>query len=278
MNVIAIGGGLGNQMFQYAFGQLMRKRTGEEVRYDISTFVKHRRRRSYGLGEFRCDPPLIDGDEALRLYRPSAVARLFGRRPTLKYVNQEDIPDVSFSRLADSRDVYLEGYFQDPDCCQEIREQLCADFTLRNPPSEFARQAEKLSACESVAVHVRRGDYVALGMTAFCTPAYYERAARQVADRVPGARFFVFSDDLAWARENLSFLPNVEFVASPDASRPALDMMLMKTCCHNIIANSTFSWWSAFLNGNPDKVVVAPKTWSANAGQKDKCPKEWVRA
>lgn len=278
MNVIAIGGGLGNQMFQYAFGQLMRKRTGEEVRYDMSTFIKHKRRRSYGLGEFICEPTLIDGDEAMRLYRPGILARLFGRRPTLKYVNQEDIPDVSFDQLADARNVYLEGYFQDPDCCLGIREQLCADFTLRNPPQEFVRKAEELSAYESVAVHVRRGDYVALGMTEFCTAAYYERAARKVSERVPGAKFFVFSDDLAWARENLSFLPEVSFVTSLDASRPALDMMLMKSCRHNVIANSTFSWWSAFLNGNPNKVVVAPAKWSANVGQKDKCPKEWVRA
>lgn len=124
----------------------------------------------------------------------------------------------------------------------------------------------------SVSLHIRRGDYVALSKSkkghALCPISYYKKAIENIAQKIHNPRFFIFSDDIQWVKENLAIKYNAEYI---DFNRdyPERDIILMKHCKHNIIANSSFSWWGAWLNENPNKIVIAPKRWMNNLESSD---------
>lgn len=128
-------------------------------------------------------------------------------------------------------------------------------------------------------MHIRRGDYVSnsavLAHHGLLTPAYYDEAVNVMSSKLETPTLFIFSDDIGWVKENLFDDLDVVFVDSGSAE---LDLHLMSLCKHNIIANSTFSWWGAYLNTNMNKIVVAPKNWfSANINTDDLIPAEWIR-
>ncbi len=274
MNVVRIWGGLGNQMFQYAFGRALARSTGEETRYDLSWFSR-KPDRVYGLAAFRCEVPEFDGRKARRISRENWLTRLVGLKPKLKRVDEEPA-NVYDGRLLQLRDSFLNGYFQVARYYEPIRDELLEAYALRDVPPHVRSQGNEMAARESVSLHVRRGDYPKLqSIFRLCDVAYYERAARHVAERLRNPRYYVFSDDIAWCQENLK-LPTAEFVETAEPNRPELDMYLMSCCRHNIIANSSFSWWGAWLNRHPERIVVAPKVWYAERPT-DVVPEGWER-
>jgi hypothetical protein len=134
----------------------------------------------------------------------------------------------------------------------------------------------------SVSLHVRRGDYVTHAATAKvlnpCSLDYYHKAIECVSRTVTSPHFFVFSDDPAWAQRNLKITFPTKYIDKNSGSQNYVDMHLMTHCKHNIIANSSFSWWGAWLNKNPDKLVIAPTNWFANGiDDRDLIPPEWIR-
>ena len=169
-----------------------------------------------------------------------------------------------------------ERYFADG--MGEVR----AAFRFKHPlAGEAATLAEKIRSCDSVSLHVRRGDYLLpkyakeYGATDL---SYYDRALNRVAERVPNPTVFVFSDDIAWCRDNIK--PSFKTVYVDDASRgpkAAFHLELMSLCRNNIITNSSFSWWGAWLNRNQGKIVVAPRRWYANVERDDVVPESWMR-
>ena len=177
---------------------------------------------------------------------------------------------------------YLHGYWQSEKYFAEIAEQLRSDLRFTTPLDDAnAKMAAQIASADTpVALHVRRGDYVASGSYAACSPAYYRAAADLLAETLGSdLTCFVISNDPGWARENLNLGQETVFVDLNDEKTGHFDLHLMSLCAHNVIANSTFSWWGAWLNDNPDKQIIAPKQWFApgKPGNQDICPLNWTR-
>ena len=177
----------------------------------------------------------------------------------------------------------LEGYWQSYKYFNGYDTQIRSELMFRNPATGKNLETAELIAQEnSVSIHIRRGDYVtnqssnkvhgALGI------GYYKNAIRRICDEVDSPHFFVFSDDLAWARNNLGLSIAVTFVANNTGESSFEDMRLMSLCKHFIIANSTFSWWGAWLNKNSGKIVIYPRNWFNDPGinTQDLTPETWV--
>ena len=180
--------------------------------------------------------------------------------------------------------VYLDGFWQSEKYFSDIQDILRREFTVRGVPdpltSEMCRQA---SSGESVSVHIRRGDYVSNPVTSrfhgTCPPDYYERAVSHIARRASPLHFFIFSDDPAWARKNLTLDHPATYVEHNGPDKGHEDLRIMTHCKHHIIANSSFSWWGAWLSNTPGKIVVAPRKWFADEKirTEDLVPDPWVR-
>ena len=156
----------------------------------------------------------------------------------------------------------------------EVRNLYSFDDNLLNDKGcEILKQIESEN---SVSVHVRRGDFLTDGFGGICTKEYYDSALAYMNSHVGNPHYFVFSDDMEWSRENLK-CENVTFVDIHHGKDSWKDMMLMSRCKHNINANSTFSWWGAWLNENKGKIVVVPERFSQRLDSGAIYPKEWIR-
>lgn len=276
MNVVGIFGGLGNQMFQYVFGRALERRSGDETYYDLTYFTERRRRKN-GLAEFACEVKSLDPKTVRALCRDSWWMRLLGKKPRLRHV-LEDASQGAQPELFAHRNAYFEGYFQVAAYYEEMRDEILGLFTLRQEPESYKALVREVESCESCSVHVRRGDYVTLGVDlASNDPTYYARAVNLAKERLKDPVFYVISDDIAWAKENVKIEGNVRYVPPVDLEHPVYDMMLMSRCRHNIAANSSFSWWGAWLNRNPEKLVVVPRRWSRDVEQPQMIPAGWER-
>lgn len=273
MIIIRLQGGLGNQMFQYALYQSLKAR-GKEVKIDDVTGYTDDKKRvpmlaeTYGLSYERATASevaeILDQkrDPVNRLRRLFSGSRSKMRTETKEGNFEEDIPDAD--------DVYLNGYWQTEKyfADAEVQRQLRIDFN-QEPAKTFAAQEawdlfNKIRNSESVGMHIRRGDYVEPGFVEvygdICTEEYYRKAVDYILEKEPRAVFYIFSDDREWVSEHF----NGDRFVIPESETPFSDredMLLMRTCKHNIIANSSFSWWASWLSHYPDKHVVAPAKW-----------------
>jgi hypothetical protein len=282
MIIVKLKGGLGNQLFQYAFGRLLSVVRDEELALDTGGLREGSvTSREYALEPFAIRARLADAREAAKARYPlgflSQLSDIF-RRKVLRSFNIGWNP-----KLVASRRRYFEGFFQSHKYLDPIRPILLREIALTKPLSEHATTiALAIGSCNSVSIHIRRGDYVHDAKThaahyTFGTE-YYENALRALRERMDNPSFFVFSDDIAWAKENLKTGGHAVFV-SDQVGEAHEELILMSMCRHNIIANSSFSFWGAWLNQNPDKIVVAPKRWN-NAypeAYNELLPQEWVQ-
>jgi hypothetical protein len=174
------------------------------------------------------------------------------------------------------------GYWQSEQYFASIAPAVREAFRFVEPSSSTARgYYEEIRQAQAVSIHVRRGDY--LGMDSYrdvFADGYYERAIAYVKSKVNNPRFYVFSDDTAWCRS--AFAGEQFHMVEHEGKDVHVDMWLMSNCKHNIIANSTYSWWGAWLNANPEKIVVSPKEWFTErsvflADMDDLLPGGWVR-
>lgn len=291
MIVVRLCGGIGNQMFQYAAGRALSLRLGVELELDISWFdeVSGSASRQYGLDVFSIPAVCIEPRDMTH-FAPGRNGSFLQRIRSRFGISGTRIEEpcfhywAGFERLEDN--VLLVGYWQSERYFKHIRNLLLEDFAIKDPLAgkdlEFAKE---IKATDSVSLHIRRGDYVTNAQTnsvhGTCSPAYYTQAIKQIVARVAAPHFFVFSDDPEWARQNIKDPHPMTYVTHNDASKNYGDLRLMSLCKHNIIANSTFSWWGAWLNRNPDKVVVAPERWFAdeekNRQTVDLIPGGWIR-
>ena len=179
----------------------------------------------------------------------------------------------------------MNGYWQSEKYFGAIQTQLREDLRLSQALSDLQQSlANKINHNPfAVSLHVRRGDYVAdPTTTAFhglCSLEWYARAAELILTKEPQAQFYIFSDDYKWVKENLTISAPIHFIEPSPDGQEAIDMHLMSLCKHNIIANSSFSWWGAWLNNNPQKIVIAPSRWFATDLHNtiDLIPSEWIR-
>ena len=177
----------------------------------------------------------------------------------------------------------MKGYFQTEKYFTNIREQLLKDFELNLPLNNANKEVlEKIKSTEAVAVHFRRGDYTKKRVAdkyGSCSVEYYKNAVKLIAEKTgKNLTVFVFSDDINWVKQNAKFDCETVYVDINSGKQGYFDLELMKNCKHNVIANSSFSWWGAWLNQNPEKVVVAPKTWmKVLDNDYDIIPESWLR-
>lgn len=271
MIIVKIKGGLGNQMFQYAVGRALALKTGLPLVLDRRHY-RREREHFYALGGYKlADTPLDDKDlPPLLRDRPFAywIWRLTGREPKLLHQIGVGFDPI----IADiSGPAWIDGYFQTERFFAAHAATIRAELTPISPPDpENARWLAEITAePRAVSLHVRRGDYVRdpknTERHGICTPDYYAQALAHVAQKMgDDPVIYAFSDDPEWVRENLKLPAEIRVVGHNDASRNFEDLRLMGACRHHIIANSSFSWWGAWLNPREDKVVTAPARWFAD--------------
>jgi hypothetical protein len=275
MIIVRLTGGLGNQMFQYAAGRALADRLGAELLLDTRAF-EHAlsrsayTRRAYALSPFnvRAKLAIVEDLKNWPVWVVEIGMRLRLVRPLFRRWHFESgiAYDPGVLTLRDP--VCLVGYWQSERYFIESAGRIRADFTLRQSlAGANAGLLELARAGHSVGLHVRRGDFVSLRDAAqlhgLCSIDYYRRAIGMVRDRYPECHFLVFSDDPQWARAELPLDPSSAFVTG-NAETPERDLALMSACKHHIIANSSFSWWAAWLGCNPEQMVVAPSPWYAS--------------
>jgi len=289
MIIVNLIGGLGNQMFQYACGRAVAEHTGQKLKLDITGFKDYKLRK-YSLDCFNISAEFATEKE-IKLYKEGRLwfinyfSKKILKRELIK--NKRFIKEKHFhfdpTILNLKGNCYLFGYWQSEKYFIDIKDIILKEFTLKRPLSQSAKEYENIIlSSQSVSIHVRRGDYVNNPITnsyhGVCDISYYEKAVDIIYKKVENPKFFIFSDDLSWVKENFKFLKNslfVELKNAPDYE----EMFLMSRCKHNIIANSSFSWWGAWLNQNPNKIVIAPKEWfkDNSINTNDLIPLSWIR-
>jgi hypothetical protein len=286
MIYVTLMGGLGNQLFQYAFGRALSLRSGLELVLNLAYLRDRAPRghfspRNYDLDAFAIPVTTIEKDPH-SILPPGILNRIERRIHPGKRVRPAGIGfDPALLDAVDGA-VY-EGYFQSERYFASHRAALLEDLVPRNVPgsasSELRARAE---TCESVAIHIRRGDYVTNPTVAatfgVCSLDYYRAAVARMSSKVPAPVFFLFSDDMDWVKAHLR-LPGVcHYVDHNGPDSAWQDLWIMSGCRHAIIANSSFSWWGAWLNQNPDKVIIAPEPWFAgNPDTGSVIPESWTR-
>jgi hypothetical protein len=189
--------------------------------------------------------------------------------------------DPEILNLTDN--VYLEGYWQSEKYFKDIEEIIRTEFRIKIPPDPLTKQiGDEIISHESVSIHVRRGDYVSNPKTnqihGVCDIPYYQKAIDEMCNKIDSPHFYVFSDDPQWVKTNIT-TPNapIDFVTHNDASKNYDDLRLMSLCKHHIIANSSFSWWGAWLGKKKGQIVIAPSRWynTKKSNYSDKLPTYW---
>ncbi len=275
MITVNLRGGLGNQMFQYACARVLSIKNQDGLKLDTAWLNLANKvgdvHRPFSLQHFNIQGTIAQSGALYGLYTK------LRRKLTNESWHITFEPHI----LSLQGDVHLDGYFQSPKYFEDIRPTLLREFVLKDKSEAVANVEKMLHKSESVAVHIRRGDYAenpkVLKEFGVCSLTYYEKALAFMNQKLPEARYFVFSDDIAWVKENLAFGKNVVFVSDPSFS-DADELYLMSQAKHNIIANSTFSWWAAWLNNNEDQTVIAPNPWfETTPYDKNLIPKEWIQ-
>ena len=296
MIITSLNSGLGNQMFQYAAGKSLARHLKSELLLDITWYKnsdKAQTPRFFELMVFPIKDKIAEEDVIEQHIRPSSKG-IFNR---IKYKINRNKPihkqwsfiEPHFHFYKDffkaKAPVLIQGYWQSEKYFQSISEEIKTLYTLEIPENDPNYKWVQLinSQSNAVCIHVRRGDMVnnpeVAEMHGSCNIDYYNQAMSYIESKVEQPTYFVFSDDIEWCKENLNSKFPIEFVTGNEGERAHWKIQLMRHCKHNIIANSTFSWWGAWLNNNPNKIVVAPLKWfnKIEANTQDLIPENWKR-
>lgn len=288
MVVITLMGGLGNQMFQYAAAKSLAISLGKKLYLDTSFYKVHTQRK-YQLGLFTniTDRQIVldsTVDNKL-LWVKSLIEQLQGNGKEVtkkKYIELPDHFNV-YKDLETLKDdiIYLRGYFQSYRYFKKHNDKILNLFSS-NLPSSHLELCAKIEQCESVAVHFRRGDYItnpnASKFYAQCSFDYYRRSIAHLQKQISQKlTFFIFSDDIQWVKTHFPVQADwdITFVEATVNEKPIVDMKLMSLCKHHITANSTYSWFGAWLSSNPKKMVCTPKKWFNEYSNGDLIPNNW---
>jgi len=284
-------GGLGNQMFQYAAGRALSSRLSQELRLDISDFSSYGLHQGYELNRiFGIQVPAATKHDLQEIlgWRSSKLTKKVLKRKFFSSVRGNKLifePHFHFwNGLAGvTSDAYLYGYWQSEKYFQGTQDLIRKDFVFQAPldprNQELLIQMDKGSA---ISIHIRRGDYISSAANQKVFHAlpitYYQDAINFIAARVANPHFYIFSDDMEWVKNQLPISFPKTYIDHNRGSESYLDMRLMSHCQHHIIANSSFSWWGAWLNPSTEKIVLAPAKWFSNHFQcADLVPERWLR-
>lgn len=281
MIIVKLNGGLGNQMFQFALYQAFKEK-GVSVKLDRSkySFFDEKRECFLDYPCFKLEYELCTQKEARQyVIGTGMLARIFikffGDKKTHYFEKAEYEYDSSILMLTDG---YVDGFWQTWKYMESIQEKVRKCFKFVGELPYKAKEYErKIKQTNSVAVHIRRGDYVRLKdiYGNICTQTYYRQALNFMRDKLSNPVFFYFSDDIEWTKE--TFGHKDEYVYINGEWQDYCDMQLMSECKHQIMANSSFSWWAAFLNQNDAKIIVCPKQWINGIVTPDIYCKDWIK-
>ena len=290
MDIVRFSGGLGNQMFQYAFMEALKSR-GREVKASLGFYNKHPDAMRFSLChvfpnvvlEYVSDREFDAIDRKWKKIKHKGFTEGFYQNISERFFWVEDIanyPCVYQPDVFKTKNCVFVGCWQTEKYFRHIRDQLMCKFRFAGESSILRDFVRELSGEIYVSVHIRRGDYLANpdSYMGICTEDYYKAAIEYIRKKEPDAKFIFFSDDMEWVKNNICvsdalFCEKSMFTDYEDW----FDMYLMSQCRHNIIANSSFSWWGAWLNFNKNKIVVAPNKWLGYSDTPDIWCKEWVR-
>jgi len=268
MNIVQIIGGLGNQMFQYAFYEALKKRSLDIIKLDVLEFSNYNLHNGFELKSiFSLDENTYATENEVKKYKD--IFPFFKYRKKINLLRKShyiEKKEVSFNKSnLEKINTYFQGYWQNikyfEDIENELRKQFKFNVNLCEKNENIVKEIEGLNSCS---IHIRRGDYLSHPYyKGICEKEYYEKAIQKVLEKEQGINFFVFSNDIEWCKKNLNLI-NVIFVDWNNEQNSYIDMFLMSKCKHNIIANSTFSWWGAWLNENKNKTVIMPSKWMNN--------------
>lgn len=291
MIIVRLMGGLGNQMFQYATARRLAHYRKTGLRLDTTFYGNMHEAdtpRHYDLDCYKIsgrpatkaelERMLPQDFKAMLAYR---IKRWIGLDNRLRPLGEHS---KSFHEvvLRARKNTYLVGWWQNEKYFTDIRDILLSEFTPKKLSAYARKMLAGIKKGNSVSIHVRRSDYISNKYAnkehGVMPLSYYEAAASYIQKRVPSAQFFIFSDDIAWCRKNFKF-DDAVFVEAR-GQQACEDIYLMRHCQHNIVANSSFSWWGGWLNDSPDKIVIAPRTWFQNEQSNQETeivPKSWTR-
>ncbi|MBL8992577.1 MAG: alpha-1,2-fucosyltransferase [Spirochaetia bacterium] len=293
MILLRLTGGLGNQLFQYAAGRSLADLWKVPLKIDTTSFWNDRLRQ-YALRPFRIraeqasffdrrrfENVFANGiEKRISIFFPHKNGKIW-KDPNHGYNPPPQNPE---------KEIYLDGYWQSWRYFFANEPAIRRDLKLEIPAGGInLRLSEEIRSASSVSIHIRRADYVddsnAARVHGVCDMSYYKRAVKWIEERVHQPRFYIFSDDPLWVRQNFDLCSDPVVVGHNDGVQAFEDLRLMASCRHHIIANSTFSWWGAWLSNQPGKTVLCPATWFADSAvvpdmkqfMDDLLPSEWVR-
>lgn len=291
MIIVRLNGGLGNQMFQYAAGRAIAYRNNTNLKLDISSFEQYTLR-SYSLDCFNIIEDFATHNEIKRLKPDRSQLFSFGlnklQQKIMPWHNHNEIIEHTIVFNPDVRKItgnaYLDGYWQSEKYFADIAHIIWNDFTFKYESDELNTSVlSQIQDADSVSLHIRRGDYVSNPKTMETHGVlgidYYIQALNLIEKKVKDPHIYVFSDDISWARENLNTNLPLHFIDHNGVEKNYEDLRLMNSCKHHIIANSSFSWWGAWLDSKQEKIVIAPRKWfnQSNMDTTDLIPDSWYK-
>ncbi len=296
MVIVTLQGGLGNQMFQYATAKALALKNNCALLLDLSFLEQTATQikdgftiRQYELDIFNHIAQNFFADVQRKQFTVSSQKTQWLKRLGLSYPKIYHEPSFEFNEnlFKQKPPVLLEGYWQSEQYFIKEAASIKKDFSFPARGATYENNAllSSISAGCSVGVHVRRADYLHPAIAAqhgTCSEEYYIAAIQYIQSSFPLAIFYFFSDDPAWVKNVFTdHLPNSVLVKNNTGANSWKDMYLMSKCRHHIIANSSFSWWGAWLNDQPEKMVIAPKRWFADSKRNDTTcdliPANWIR-
>ena len=279
-NIVYLSGGLGNQMFQYAFAKSLQ--SNYNIKFEINTTFykrtfKDQTPREIGLNLFNlkfkdCRDNIL---QRISLKIKEKLSKII-LSDNSTYYNENNVNHKNFNNLILKNRNYFRGYWQNSNYFESIKNDLKIDFSLNhNLKNLDSNTFKKITLTNSVCVHVKRKDYLGTDLEVVDVN-YYRNAFKKLKSKFKSLdlNFFIFSDDINWCNENLTFLPNSKFCSFSMIN----DFHLMSLCKNFIISNSTFSWWAAYLSNNKNKIVIIPSKWhkTNNNLLKDASPSDWI--
>jgi len=293
MIIVRLIGGLGNQMFQYALGRHLAYRYKTEFKLDISGLDSSRElpgvtNRNYELKHFRIIENIADKKEIEKLCTPVFSANILNKTYKLfvpyykRHYVHEKHAEFDHRILDYCKDCYLDGYWQSENYFIDIENTIRNEFTLKDHlvSGNLPGISEEIKGTNSVSIHIRRGDYISNPLFNKIynnlNLGYYQNAINYLKKKTGSLNIFIFSDDKEWVSEWFK-IDDISYKIINYSSHE--EIYLMSHCKHNIIANSTFSWWGAWLNNNENKVIIAPEKWfkTDKTGNREILPSAWIK-
>ncbi len=288
MFIFQLMGGIGNQMFQHATARALSTKRGIPFKVHFEDPYKDAVRR-YNLDVFTLTTEQASNKE-LKKIRPSIgfkrkVHKWFRFQEKKHFVSEQSYFVFNENLFNCPSNSYVYGFWQTEKYFIEVEDLIRADFTFKEPA---IGENKVLLNCimndpKAVSLHIRRGDYVSVEKTSkihgVCSMDYYEKAIALVVAKIEQPVFYIFSDDMDWVKTNFRIPYSTVYVDINNDATNYEDLRLMSNCKHHIIANSSFSWWGAWLNNNSSKIVIAPQKWANVEGlnTSDLIPENWIR-